>query len=43
MGSPTLARYDRPTPALGGYDVLLASDHRRGLVDQAAAPAGVGA
>jgi transposase len=42
-GSPALARYDRPTPALGTYDVLLASDHRRGLVDQAAAPAGVGA
>ena len=27
MGSQTLARYDRPTPALGSYDVLLASDH----------------
>jgi hypothetical protein len=39
-----LARYDRPTPALGTYDVLLASDHERGLADQAAgAGAGVGA
>jgi hypothetical protein len=42
MGSPTLARYDRPTPALGGYDVLLARHHD--LVGQAAgAGTGVGA
>jgi transposase len=27
IGTQTLARYDRPTPALGSYDVLLASDH----------------
>jgi hypothetical protein len=45
-----LARYDRPTPALGSYDVLLASDHtlspRRHdheAVGQVAAPAEVGA
>jgi hypothetical protein len=29
MGSQALARYDRPTPALGSYDVLLASNYTR--------------
>lgn len=50
MGSQTLARYDRPTPALGSDDVLLASDHTRSprhhddeAVGQVAAPAAVGA
>jgi hypothetical protein len=48
MGSQTLARYDRPTPALGSYDVLLASDHTRSpqhrdheAIGQVAAPAEV--
>jgi transposase len=50
IGSQTLARYDRPTPALGSYDVLLASDHTfsprhrdHEAVGQVAAPAEVGA
>lgn len=49
MGSQTLARYDRPTPALGSYDVLLANDHTRSsrhrhheVVGQVAASAEVG-
>ena len=48
IGSQTLARYDRPTPALGSYDVLLASDHLsprlhgHEAAGQVAAPAEVG-
>jgi hypothetical protein len=49
MGSQSLARYDRPTPALGSYDVLLASDHTRSsrhrdheAVGQVAEPAEAG-
>ena len=49
MRSQTLARYDRPTPALGSYDVLLGNDHTHSsrhrdheVVGQVAAPAEVG-
>lgn len=40
----TLIRYDRPTPALGGYDALLAGDHdERRPADEAGALVEVGA